>query len=195
MSGQKRITGVHHLAFITNDLDRTVKFWRDLLELPLVHTHGHPGYRQYYFAIGKSELVTFFEWPDVERVDYRRHGDPITGKAIFDHVSFSVRDEAALWALSDILVSAEQPVTEMVDHGFFRSIYSYDPNGIPIEFSLERTDINVRKNPVLKDLKPPKVRLEGTNPKTERWPEVDASTPDEQIVLLGDGNDLFPPWK
>jgi catechol 2,3-dioxygenase-like lactoylglutathione lyase family enzyme len=31
-----RVTGIHHLAFVTASLDRTVRYWRDLLGLELI---------------------------------------------------------------------------------------------------------------------------------------------------------------
>ena len=53
----------------------------------------------------------------------------------FDHLSFNVPDEHALELLRKRLLSAGSEVTEVVDHGFIRSIYFTDPNGIALEAS------------------------------------------------------------
>ena len=53
----------------------------------------------------------------------------------FDHLSFNVADEDALLALRDRLKAAGCEVTDVVDHGFIRSIYFTDPNGIALEAS------------------------------------------------------------
>ena len=53
----------------------------------------------------------------------------------FDHLSFNLPDEEALLSLRDRLKTAECEVTDVVDHGFIRSIYFTDPNGIALEAS------------------------------------------------------------
>jgi len=64
------------------------------------------------------------------------HGRPVRGPFIFDHVSFGVETEEELWELKDKLKAAGFEVSDVIDHGFIHSIYSFDPNGIPIEFSV-----------------------------------------------------------
>ena len=39
------LTGINHLAFITNDMEKTIRFYRDLLEMELNSGVGHAGYR------------------------------------------------------------------------------------------------------------------------------------------------------
>ncbi len=53
----------------------------------------------------------------------------------FDHLSFNLPDEHALLDLRDRLKAAGCEVTDVVDHGFIRSIYFTDPNGIALEAS------------------------------------------------------------
>lgn len=44
-----KFNGVNHLAMATGDMDRTIRFWRDLLGMRLVAGLGQPGYRHYFF--------------------------------------------------------------------------------------------------------------------------------------------------
>ena len=53
--------GVNHLAMATGDMDKTIRFWRDLLGMRLVAGLGEPGYRHYFFEISKDDLIAFFE--------------------------------------------------------------------------------------------------------------------------------------
>ena len=53
----------------------------------------------------------------------------------FDHLSFNLPDEEALLTLRDRLKQAGCEVTDVVDHGFIRSVYFTDPNGIALEAS------------------------------------------------------------
>ncbi len=158
--------GVNHLAMATGDMDRTIRFWRDLLGMRLVAGLGQPGYRHYFFQISESDLIAFFEWPGVEPVPEKDHGRPVKGPFIFDHVSFGVVTEDDLWELKDRLEAAGFHVSEVIDHGFIHSIYAHDPNGIPIEFSHNVEGIDVRKDPQMRDQAPSPVALEGTEPQT-----------------------------
>lgn len=89
--------GVNHLAMATGDMDRTIRFWRDLLGMRLVTGLGQPGYRHYFFQISDTDLIAFFEWPGVKPVPEKEHGRPVKGPFVFDHVSFGVATEEDLW--------------------------------------------------------------------------------------------------
>lgn len=187
-----KFTGLNHLALVTGDMDKTIRFWRDLLGMRLVLTMGEPGYRQYFLELSKNDLITFFEWPGAEPMPYKRHGDPKTGPFIFDHVSFGVTREAELWELADKLLESDFPVSEVIDHGFIHSIYTYDPNGIPLEFSHNVAAVDIRKSPVLKDKNPSPVVREGSEPRWDQWPEASEPTPEgERQVVPGAGSELF----
>ncbi len=187
-----KLTGLNHLALVTQDMDKTIHFWRDLLGMRLVVGLGSPGYRQYFFEISENDLVAFFEWPDVEPVPYKRHGDPVSGPFMFDHVSFGVEKEEDLWELADKLAEADFPVSDVIDHGFIHSIYTYDPNRIPLEFSHNVKGVDIRKNPLMADKAPPPAALEGPDPVPGWWPEVEEPTPeDERIITPGEGSGMF----
>lgn len=189
---QVKFNGVNHLAMATGDMDKTIRFWRDLLGMRLVAGLGQPGYRHYFFEISETDLLAFFEWPGVKPVGEKDHGQPVSGPFIFDHVSIGVETEEDLWALKDRLSAAGFWVSDVIDHGFMHSIYAFDPNGIPIEFSHNVEGVDVRKNPSMKDTVPSAVTLEGPNPHPEKWPPVTASTPkEERAVYPGAGSELF----
>lgn len=187
-----RYNGVNHLAMATGDMDGTIRFWRDLLGFRLVAGLGAPGYRHYFFEISPHDLLAFFEWPGVEPVPEKEHGRPVRGPFAFDHVSFGVEEEEDLWRIKDRLAAAGRWVSDVIDHGFIHSIYAYDPNGIPIEFSHNVAGIDVHRNPAMRDLQPSAVALEGAEPRPGLWPEVSRATPaGERRVWAGAGSELF----
>lgn len=187
-----RCNGINHLAMATGDMDGTIRFWRDLLGMRLVAGLGKPGYRHYFFEISKTDLIAFFEWPGVEAVPHKDHGQPVKGPFIFDHVSFGVETEEDLWGLKDKLSAAGFHVSDVIDHGFIRSIYAFDPNGIPIEFSHNVEGIDVRANPHMADSTPSTVTQEGPEPNVDKWPQVKRPTPqNERRVYPGAGSELF----
>jgi len=187
-----RFNGVNHLAMATGDMDATIRFWRDLLGMRLVAGLGQPGYRHYFFQISDYDLIAFFEWPGVRPVAQKDHGRPVQGPFIFDHVSFGVEAEADLWDLKDKLEAAGFHVSDAIDHGFIHSIYTFDPNGIPVEFSHNVEGIDIRRNPSMEDSAPSRVTQEGAEPQPGKWPEVTRTTPETQrVVYPGAGSELF----
>ena len=112
-----RYRGINHLAFATGNMDKTIRFWRDLLEMPLVIGLGQPGFRQYFFSLDDHNMIAFFEWPDIEPMPEKDHGAPTKGPFGFDHVSIGLTSMDALWDLKDRLHAADEWVSEAVDHG------------------------------------------------------------------------------
>jgi len=187
-----KYNGINHLAMATADMDKTIRFWRDLLGMRLVAGLGKPGYRHYFFEISEYDLVAFFEWPHVAPVEEKDHGRPVKGPFIFDHVSLGVETEEDLWQLYDKLQAAGFWVSEMIDHGFIHSIYTFDPNGIPIEFSWNVEGVDIRKSPRLVDSSPSDVTKEGPDPRPEEWPKVENPTsPEDRHVYPGEGTELL----
>ncbi|MCP4041390.1 MAG: CBS domain-containing protein, partial [Gammaproteobacteria bacterium] len=185
-------TGIHHTAFATNDIEGTVRFWRDLVGLRLVYAYGSPGYRQYFFLISGENRISFFEWDGVEPVAYRRHGEPVKGPFIFDHISIGVSDKDTLWDIMARLDAAGFPCSDVIDHGCFMSIYSYDLNGIPIEFSCDVPGLDLFWSPVMHDSASTSSFLTEPNPVPGQWPPPDPVIDDERIILPGEGKDNFP---
>ena len=128
--------GINHLALVTDDMDATVRFYHGVLGARLVATIGNPQFRHYFFEFGAQNTVAFFEYSHLalERLA-KPAGVPDPRAVQFDHLSFNLPDEDALLELRDRLKSAQCEVTDVVDHGFIRSIYFTDPNGIALEAS------------------------------------------------------------
>jgi catechol 2,3-dioxygenase-like lactoylglutathione lyase family enzyme len=185
-------TGINHLAMATQDMDMTIRFWRDLLGMRLVAGLGRPGYRHYFFEISAHDMIAFFEWPEVGKISEKDHGVPVKGPFAFDHVSFEVAAGEDLWELKDKLEASDIWVSEVIDHGFIHSIYTFDPNNIPIEFSAPVTDVDIRVTPKMKDKGPSAIAQEGSEPQPGQWPEPSESTPQsDRKIYHGEGMTLI----
>ena len=187
-----KFNGVNHLAMATGDMDVTIRFWRDLLGMRLVGGLGEPGFRHYFFEISPTDLIAFFEWPGVQPVKPKMHGRPVRGPFVFDHVSFGVESSEALWELKDKLESAGFEPSDVIDHGFIHSIYAFDPNGVPVEFSWTVEGRDIHAEPVMGDIEPTTLAKEGPEPQPGRWPRVTRPTPPaERRVYAGAGSELY----
>ncbi len=131
-----RWRGINHLALVTADMDATVRFYHGVLGARLVATIGTPAFRHYFFEFGAENTVAFFEYAGVALDMFAKPAGVPDPRAVqFDHLSYNLADEEALLALRDRLKAAGSEVTDVVDHGFIRSIYFTDPNGIALEAS------------------------------------------------------------
>lgn len=178
-----KYTGINHLALATADLPSTIRFWRDLLGLRMVAGLGRPGYRQYFFELSDRDMILFFEWPDVEPLPDRDAGVPVTGPFAFDHVSLEVSSDEDLWELKDKLTAADIWVSEVVDHGFVHSLYTFDPNNVALELSARVPEVDLRATPILVDSDPCVEARQGPEPVAGVWPTVTRPTPESERTL------------
>ena len=80
--------------------------------------------------------MAFFEYSGQHLATYAKPaGVPYEQASQFDHLSMHLPDEDALLRLHDRLKSHGCEVTDVIDHGFLRSIYFSDNNGIALEAS------------------------------------------------------------
>ena len=183
--------GINHLAFITNDMDKTIRFYRDLLGLPLVSGVGNQEFKHYFFQISPTDNIAFFSYDQATPMQIKNHGVPSSAPLGFDHVSIGVNTKADLFQVRDMLLAAGIEVTGAVDHGVGWSIYFFDPNNIPLEITWQ--NLEIVKPPVLADDEPSPAALEGAEPQPGHWPEVTAPTPPDQWVAhAGAGYDIRP---
>lgn len=186
-----RFTGINHLALATNDMNGTIRFWRDLLGLRIVAGLAGKGYRQYFFEVSDQDLIAFFEWPEVLPIPEKDAGRPVAGSYGFDHVALGVENADQLWELKDRLDAANIFVSEVIDQGFIHSLYTFDPNGISVEISYCVPDMDIRANPVMADPHPVEAVRNGLNPDPDLWASVSYPTPKEKrIVHPGEGKIL-----
>ncbi|MBI2706503.1 MAG: VOC family protein [Actinobacteria bacterium] len=128
--------GVNHLALVTDDMDATVRFYHGVLGARLVATIGTPSFRHYFFEIGAANTIAFFEYAGTHLNRFAKPaGIPDPRATQFDHLSLDLADEQALESLRARLKAHGCEVTDVVDHGFIRSVYFTDPNGIALEAS------------------------------------------------------------
>lgn len=184
-------TGINHLAMATGDMDSTIRYWRDLLGMRLVAGLGRPGYRHYFFEMSENDMIAFFEWPGVEPGPEKDHGAPVRGPHTFDHVSLGVASHEDLWELRDKLEAADFWVSEVIDHGFIHSLYSFDPNNIAVEFSVAVPEVDIRAHPVMLDSEPVDAARAGADPVPEVWPPVlEPRAEEDRVVYEGMGSEL-----
>ena len=184
------IKGFNHLAFITSDMEATIRFYRDLLEMDLVTGIGSEGFRHYFFECGEG-FVAFFEYEIAQKMRYDKfHGSPTDQPIGFDHVAFTIDTRNNLFGLKDRLEASDIEVSGAIDHGTIWSIYFFDPvNNIPLEASWNC--VNILETPAILDCDPLPIAGEGSKPQQGHWPIVTNPTPDKDMVAQsGNGYEM-----
>jgi catechol 2,3-dioxygenase-like lactoylglutathione lyase family enzyme len=147
-----RVRGVDHVAFPTFDPAGTVRFYRDVLKFPVVHSicaagwgpEKHPDFIHFFFDIGNDDRIAFFYyfgWTPAG--DQSAPGDawarlPHDTPRFFKdsrHLAIHVDDEEDLLEYRRRLDESEWPVEMQVMHETIESIYTHDPNGYMIELT------------------------------------------------------------
>ena len=117
--------GLHHTALVSSDVERTIRFYQDVLEFPLtelIENRDYPGSSHFFFDIGNGNLLAFFDFPGL---DVGPYAEVLGG---LHHMAISVDPER--WAqLVERLTEAG--VAHEVHSGV--SVYFRDPDGARIE--------------------------------------------------------------
>jgi catechol 2,3-dioxygenase-like lactoylglutathione lyase family enzyme len=117
--------GLHHTALISSDVERTIRFYQDVLGFPLtelIENRDYPGSSHFFFDIGNGNLVAFFDFPGL---DVGPYAEVLGG---LHHMAISVDPER--WQqLVERLTEAGVP--HEVHSGV--SVYFRDPDGARIE--------------------------------------------------------------
>lgn len=163
-----KLTGINHLVFITGDMVRTIRFYRDLLGMELTFGVGRDGIRRYVFTCGNTRIA-FFEYAGATPPAKKPQGMAPDEPLCFDHVAFTVATRDALYDAKDQLEAAGIEVHGAVDHSTIWSIYFFDPvNNIPLEVSWDCMEITGA--PAMDDINPLAIVDEGAAPQPGHWP-------------------------
>ena len=124
--------GLHHLALICSDVERTIQFYQQLLGFPLVElmeNRDYTGSTHLFFDMGHDNLLAFFDFPDlglqpgVEALGGVQHIAISTDSDNFERVKARLEADGVPYLGPD--------------RGAQDSIYFKDPDGIQIEFIRE----------------------------------------------------------
>jgi len=149
LANQHLVRGVDHAAFPTFDAVGTVRFYRDVLGFPVVHSicaagwgpEDHPDFIHFFFDIGNDDRIAFFYYFGLPQLAAHGKGDVY---ARFDentpdwfvrsrHLAIHVDSEDALLEYRRRLDLSDWPVEMQIQHETIESIYTHDPNGYMVE--------------------------------------------------------------
>lgn len=143
MAELRRPTRLHHTAYVSRDLEETRRFYEEVIGLPLIATWCEKDmlfgkertYAHVFFELADGSCLAFFQFADP--ADQAEFG-PTMPESPFHHVALHV--DAATQAEIEARIAAagiRAPDTYVLEHGYCRSVYVKDPNGMIVEFTLD----------------------------------------------------------
>ena len=135
---------LHHNAFVVNDQERTRAFYEGVLGLPLRATWIEvssnlkgESYCHSFYGLADGGALAFFTFanPDVQRSNYGG-GVP---KNLYHHIALAV-DEATQNAIRARCQAAGVKARD-IDHGYCKSLYLTDPDGLLVEFTVDPPEV------------------------------------------------------
>lgn len=145
---KSRLPGrLHHTAYVTRDMEATRKFYEDVLGFPLIATWSESDelfgklrtYCHCFFGLADGSALAFFQFANAD--DQAEFG-PKMPFSPFHHVALHV-DKKTQKELEARIKAAgfKDPETYVLEHGYCRSVYVTDPNGMLVEFTLDAPEV------------------------------------------------------
>jgi catechol 2,3-dioxygenase-like lactoylglutathione lyase family enzyme len=141
--GTLGLAGVHHTARPTWKLAETVRFYRDVMGLPLVHAItargwgqvDHPDFLHFFFESGKGSTIAFFYYIGTPCPESMPPSDDYLGRS--PHTAWQVDSIVELNAWRRRLEQHGVDVSPDTQHEVITSIYFFDPNGYMLEITAQ----------------------------------------------------------
>ncbi len=133
------IKKIHHVAYRCNDAKETTDFYKNVMDMDLVlaiaedlvpSTKEPDPYMHIFIDAGMGNILAFFEIPNSPPM-----GRDMNTPKWVQHIAFEVEDINALQAAKKQVESKGIEVIGPTDHGIFKSIYFFDPNGHRLELA------------------------------------------------------------
>ncbi|HKE96800.1 MAG TPA: VOC family protein [Povalibacter sp.] len=138
---------LHHTAYVSKDLEATRKFYEDVIGLPLMAAWCEADelfgalrtYCHLFFGLGDGGALAFFQF--VRPEDQKLFG-PKMPETPFHHIALKV-DGDVQGEIEQRLRKAgyQEPQIYVLEHGYCRSLYATDPDGMIVEFTVDHPDV------------------------------------------------------
>jgi catechol 2,3-dioxygenase-like lactoylglutathione lyase family enzyme len=130
---QPMLSGVNHVAVLTEDLDRFLAFYTEVFDLQVVFREDTPAFRHAIVRTGPES------WLHPVQVDGNPHGTAIPAmfeRGHLDHLAVTAASPEAFAAIRARLRERGLHDGAVDDLGAFHSIWFEDPDGMRVEVVL-----------------------------------------------------------
>ena len=120
------LSGVNHIGSLARDMDETVKFYDEVLEVPVRRiVNDTPGQKHYSFDIGGPGTLDFFE---------AKEGAGVSDSSFVGTLNhLAITAEPAFIATVEERLKSRSHAYRAADRNGQRTIYFLDPNDINLQ--------------------------------------------------------------
>lgn len=124
------LSGMHHVATLTADMDRLIAFYERVFDAPAVLDMEEEGLRHAFIPLGPETLLHPFQIPGI---DVPQGELPMFARGRIDHLALTATDEAAFWEVRRRVIAERAGTGEVTDFGPHYGLSLLDPDGLWLE--------------------------------------------------------------
>lgn len=127
------LSGINHVAVLTNDLERFVAFYREVFDMPVLFEQTTPAFRHAILRSGPTS------WLHPAAVTGNPHGAALPemfARGHLDHLALTAASPEAFELVRARLVARGASTGTVEDLGAFHAVWFRDPDGMTGELCL-----------------------------------------------------------
>jgi catechol 2,3-dioxygenase-like lactoylglutathione lyase family enzyme len=133
------LNGVNHIALLTADMDRFIRFYQEAFDAKVVHDNpnhaGNPGERMVVMSLGGLSAFNVFQVPGNTQASVQT---PMYGRGRLDHFGLNAGSQEAFEEARQRLMRLGASDGAITDFGSQRSVFFRDPDGLEAEVLLAK---------------------------------------------------------
>ena len=138
---------LHHHGWMVNDQEANRRYYEDVIGLPLIATWTEVetingterALSHTFYGLADGSALAFFQMADPQ--DQREFNTEINYTPI-RHIAFKVEQETQDTIRKRLAEAGyTEPGTFVTNHGYCVSLYTLDPNGLQLEFTVDHPDV------------------------------------------------------
>jgi len=128
------LNGVNHIALLTKDMDRFIRFYQDAFDAKVVADNpnhaGHEGERMVVMDLGGPSAFNVFQVPGNTQANFQT---PMYGRGRIDHFGLNADSREGLEQVRQSLMRLGASDGTVTDFGRQLSVFFRDPDGLEAE--------------------------------------------------------------
>lgn len=128
------LNGVNHIAILTADMDRFIRFYQEAFDATVVSDNpkhgGREGERMVVMTLGGPSMFNVFQVPANTQAEVQT---PMFGRGRIDHFGLNASSREALEAVRQRLIQLGASDGTVTDFGSALSVFFRDPDGLEAE--------------------------------------------------------------
>ena len=125
----KMLQGIHHITFVTADLDRLISYYQRVFDAEVTLDLEEEGVRHVFIHVGAHTVLHPFQIPGIDPPAAL----PMFQRGRLDHFALHAASEEAFWELRRRVIAEGQDKADVIDMGLLLLFNFTDPDDAELE--------------------------------------------------------------